>query len=252
LRGYAICAEQRSGSSYLCQVLASTGVLGRPLEYFNGPGTAAFQPGYPQGAEDQLREIIGQGATGNGVYGVKLFSADFDRLAAIRWTERLPNLHFVWLNRGDLLGQAISVTRAEQTNQYSSDVGAMAEPYYDPAHITRSLHRLAWAQARWAAFFARCGLAPLLLDYEDVVSDQQATADRVARLVGLDGPVTVDPDQVYARVQRDTVSETWRARFVAEALDPCFLDKPLPPSKAARIFRAIERKLLRGQRRPRA
>ena len=33
--GYAICTIGRSGSSYLCQLLESTGVLGLPREYFN-------------------------------------------------------------------------------------------------------------------------------------------------------------------------------------------------------------------------
>ncbi|MGP8122502.1 MAG: Stf0 family sulfotransferase [Xanthobacteraceae bacterium] len=36
-RGYAICTMPRSGSNFLCQLLASSGCLGRPLEYFNGP-----------------------------------------------------------------------------------------------------------------------------------------------------------------------------------------------------------------------
>jgi LPS sulfotransferase NodH len=86
LRGYAICTEQRSGSSYLCQILASTGKLGRPAEHFNGPGMATFQPGYPQDPEGQLGEIRRQGATDNGIYGLKLFSSDFDRLPSSNWT----------------------------------------------------------------------------------------------------------------------------------------------------------------------
>jgi hypothetical protein len=37
-RGYMICATSRTGSNYLCQLLASTQVLGNPLEYFNTNG----------------------------------------------------------------------------------------------------------------------------------------------------------------------------------------------------------------------
>lgn len=246
LRGYAICAEQRTGSSYLCQVLASTGVLGRPLEYFNGPGMATFQPGYPQNAEDQLREVVRQGATDNGVYGVKLFSANFDEVARSGWTRRLPSLRFIWLTRRDLLGQAISVTRLAQTNQYSADAKAVGEAFYDPRHIAREIHMLAWGQARWAAFFARCGIAPLRLEYEDIADHPQETADKVARLVGLDGKAEVDPGQVYTRVQRDSVSEEWRARFLAEANDPSFLDRPLPRSFSSRVISLIKKGVKRG------
>jgi LPS sulfotransferase NodH len=41
-RGYAICTSGRSGSNVLCQYLASTGLLGKPLEYIGGK--VAFQP----------------------------------------------------------------------------------------------------------------------------------------------------------------------------------------------------------------
>lgn len=37
-RGFAICTAPRSGSNFLSQLVASTGQLGRPREYFNGPG----------------------------------------------------------------------------------------------------------------------------------------------------------------------------------------------------------------------
>ena len=48
VRGYAICTAPRSGSNFLCQLLAGTGLLGRPLEYFNGPGRRYFDdPSYP-------------------------------------------------------------------------------------------------------------------------------------------------------------------------------------------------------------
>ncbi len=35
LAGYAICTEPRSGSSFLKELLASTGLLRRPEEFFN-------------------------------------------------------------------------------------------------------------------------------------------------------------------------------------------------------------------------
>lgn len=240
LRGYAICTEQRSGSSYLCQILASTGVLGRPLEYFNGVGMAAFQPDYPQAGEDQLGEIVRQGATANGVYALKMFSEDFDRRAPRDWARRLPNLHFVHLTRRDLLGQAISATRLAQTNQYFSGASADGEAFYDSRRIAREIRRLAWGQARWSAFFARCGLAPLHLDYEDIVLQPQEAAGKVARLVGLEDPARVDLQQVQTRPQRDAVSDEWRRRFVGEAGDPIFLDKPLPPSFLERASGILE------------
>jgi hypothetical protein len=54
-RGYAICTSGRSGSNLLGQYLSSTGMLGNPLEYFNGAGRRMLgQPDYP---DDPSRQI---------------------------------------------------------------------------------------------------------------------------------------------------------------------------------------------------
>src|ERR1700687_5667641 len=100
-RGYAICTSGRSGSNLLCQYLSSTGMLGNPLEYFNGAGRRMLgQPDYPDDPARQIDWILTAGATPNGIYGVKIFPAQFDQVEkAIRWTEMLPNLAFVLLRR---------------------------------------------------------------------------------------------------------------------------------------------------------
>src|SRR5580704_1364518 len=43
---YIVCSTQRSGSTYLCDLLASTGVTGRPLEYFEAR-TETGSPPHP-------------------------------------------------------------------------------------------------------------------------------------------------------------------------------------------------------------
>src|SRR5262245_15212814 len=132
LRGYAICTQPRSGSNLLCQYLASTGRLGYPLEYFNTPGRRALGiPDYPEEPVRQIEYILHHGATPNGVYGVKLFSFQHDLIApTVRWTEALPRLRFVYLDRKDLLGQAISWTRGIQSNQYRATQPVLAPVSY--------------------------------------------------------------------------------------------------------------------------
>lgn len=115
-RGYAVCGSGRSGSNLLCQYLSSTGLLGHPLEYFNGPGRRRLgYPAFPDAPEKQIDCILTIGATANGIYGVKVFPNHLDLIAkSVRWTQLLPNLAFVLLKRRDLLGQAISSLRAAQ------------------------------------------------------------------------------------------------------------------------------------------
>jgi LPS sulfotransferase NodH len=102
-RGYLVCSTQRSGSTYLCQLLDSTGTLGHPLEFFEAraetglpPHPGYFLAGLPRtgaGIRDDLRPTEGPGysdlttvdgweahltrtfalgTTPNGVFGAKL------------------------------------------------------------------------------------------------------------------------------------------------------------------------------------
>jgi trehalose 2-sulfotransferase len=102
-RAYIVCSTQRSGSTYLCQLLASTGVAGNPQEYFEArpetgspprpgyflaglPRTGAGirddvrptpAPGYSDlrsvdGWEAHLERTFQLGTTDNGVFAAKL------------------------------------------------------------------------------------------------------------------------------------------------------------------------------------
>jgi LPS sulfotransferase NodH len=220
-RGYAICTTPRSGSNFLSQLLTSTGVLGRPLEYFNGPARRVLDhPDFPDDPEAQLAAIPRLGATPNGIYGLKLFMSQFDQVAQTRWPCRLPGLSFVYLERRDVLGQAISWARAEQTGQYRSTSSVMAQPTYDPALIRARLSMLLVEQARWRDYFAVNAVTPLCLLYEDVARAPAPAVEAVSRLMGLTDPPRIDPERIDLAIQRDALNDDWRARFVAEHADP--------------------------------
>jgi len=217
-RGYAICTVPRSGSNWVCRLLASTGVLGKPLEYFFGHGLRLFtDPAYPDDPTEQLTRVLTAGATANGVYGVKVFPWQLDLVSPhVRWTDALPNLRFVHLARRDLLGQAMSVHRAEQTQQWRSTLPAQGEAAYDGDAILSHLRRLVREQGRWASYFARTGIEPVRLIYEELVDRPQAAVDAVAELMHVEAPTVGDADRLGMAIQRDSVTEEWRARFRAE------------------------------------
>jgi LPS sulfotransferase NodH len=222
MRGYAICTEPRSGSTLLCRLLESTGVLGRPMEFFN-PESVKDTWGiadYPLDAEGQIGVIPRLGATPNGVYGVKVFSRDAEAHVATRWMQRLPGLSLIYLERVDMLGQAISHVRAAQTRQWAAVQPEQAQPYYDRAQIMDRLTRLGAANARWRLFFARNGLRVLTLFYEQITQTPQGAVDAVALAIGVDGPVPIDPNRFpRLTIQRDALNEEWRGRFVSESRD---------------------------------
>jgi LPS sulfotransferase NodH len=241
-RGYAICTQPRSGSNLLCQVLSSTDQLGYPLEYFNGPGRRALGlPDFPDAPELQIEAILRLGATPNGVYALKLFASQFTAVSRrLRWMDLLPNLHFVYLSRDDLLGQAVSWARALQTERYRSTQPAKQAAVYDAVLIRSQLMTIARERAQWEAFFARTGIEPLRIVYERFLEDRSSFVDLIANLVDVENPV-IDQRKVDVAVQRDAVTEEWKQRFRAEDGDPNMLDDLCRNSKWTLIRRLRSR-----------
>jgi LPS sulfotransferase NodH len=150
VRGYVVCATQRSGSTLLCELLKGTGVAGRPEEYFEAqsdtgapphPGrvlegaprtgagirddpTPPVAPAYSslRGIEDyreHLERTWAAGSTDNGVFGAKLM---FNQLPELRvLAGALPE--YSGLDEGELLGALfgdptyIWVTRRDKVSQ---------------------------------------------------------------------------------------------------------------------------------------
>jgi len=226
IRGYTICTIPRTGSNFLCELLSSTGVLGKPREYFNGPGRRVHDdPTYPDDPAEQFRRILTMGSTPNGVYGLKVFPDQHDVFArACAWTKLLPGLSFISLERRDTLGQALSWARVVQTGQYRSTVPLSSPEVYEPGLIHALLEKAIKDRARWSLFFARTGIQPLAVFYEDVAANPQTEVDRIAAFIGGCGPAIVRPKLIEVKVQRDTLMEEWRNRFQAEYGNPDVLD----------------------------
>jgi trehalose 2-sulfotransferase len=216
--GYMICATPRSGSNYLCQLLASTGQLGNPLEYFNTSGRRKHtHPKYPKDPRAQVEIIRSMGATPNGIYAVKVLPLQYRRARnRLDLFHALPNLKFVRLRRRDLLGQAISLSRVQQTGQVMSFHRARRQPTYDVQDIRTCIGAVQAMESSWDQVMRDLGLQPLIFDYEDVMRDPQTAIDRVAALMGLATPPPVNPALVHITVQRDQESHVWRQRFLAD------------------------------------
>lgn len=219
-RGYIICANPRSGSSYLDELLSSTGVLGKPLEYFNYKTRKKFDPAYPEDPKLQLDVIRTKGATPNGIYGLKLLPGHLQIVdGRVDPFRDLPNYQLIRLRRGDLLGQAISLARAEQTGKFGSR-RAPAEPRgYDCAHIRACLRTLIDYDTLWEEIIGRLGVQPLELEYDALVQDPQTIVDQVASFLGVRERARIRWGKVRSIIQRDETSAEWRHRFLADTGD---------------------------------
>ena len=66
---------------------------------------------------------------------------------------------------------------------------------------------------------ARLAAQPLVVAYEEILSDAQHVVDRIATHMGVAMPVPIDRTLITLSVQRDEQSVEWRERFLAEAGD---------------------------------
>ena len=216
-KSYVVCSNPRSGSTYLVLLLASTGVLGFPWEWLRGDGGLAHHDfeTYTTDAQEQVEAVLREGQTPNGICSLKMFPEHFDTRTESNWAKRLPALHYVYLTREDILGQAISLAIARQTHSYASWTARYHDPIYSTEQIRRCLNFLATGEARWRMFFAMNGISPLKLVYEKMVQVPQETVNAVAELVGLTS-TPIDWRNLNVTVQRDGVNSEWRERFMAE------------------------------------
>jgi LPS sulfotransferase NodH len=223
-KSYAVCANPRSGSTYFTILLKSTNVLGKPYEWLRADGGKAHQDyiNYPTDPQEQLELLLRDGCTPNGILALKMFPEHFDRRIESYWAKKLPSLQYVYLIRQDLLGQAISLSIARQTDSYAHWAPERREPIYNSNHIRNCMDFIATGDARWRLFFASNGIKPLFITYEDLTKAPQEIVNHVAALMGVES-APIDWSEFNTTVQRNERNAQWRARFIQEEGDLAIL-----------------------------
>lgn len=82
------------------------------------------------------------------------------------------------------------------------------------ASTREALHEIELHDRLWADFFARAGIVPLHVTYEDMEADPAAGMRRLLGELGL--PVAASVPRVSLRRQRGAYSATLRERFLGD------------------------------------
>lgn len=217
---YIICSTQRSGSSMLCQLLRQTGLLGKPgetivLSKLNKAANECESDDIAAVASSILSEL----ATTNGITGAKLHYHQFSELVHDgRLSGYFAQTKWLLMNRRDIVAQAVSLSKAWQTRQFSSKhESTVSSPSYKYESIARAGQMLAEEKASWEWFFARCRISPLRLFHEDVIEDENREVGRVFRFFGLESQKSVSLDRISYQKQGDTQNVEWISRFNRES-----------------------------------
>jgi LPS sulfotransferase NodH len=187
-----------------------------------------------------------EGTSANGLFSVKLMWGHVEHLRervrgldAYRTLDTadllpavFPEPAYVWLSRRDTLAQAVSHARALTSGTWA--VGAderhdatpeatAAATAFDPDLVRRLHSEVLEQEAAWQRLFARRGIKPLRLWYEDLVADFDGCLRRVLAHAGLDWHATTDVP--HPRVSRQSAADgdAWlplARRLLGEAPTP--------------------------------
>jgi LPS sulfotransferase NodH len=246
LASYVLCGTPRSGSTLLCEMLAATGVAGRPNSYFRQEDMEAWADAWgvprPQGIEgpgfdrDYLAALRREGSAGTGVFDLRLMWAsvadagrrlsralDADRDLAASLEAAFGPVLYVHVSRTDKVAQAVSRVRAEQSGLWHRaadgsvlEGAAVPAPVsYDETRIAELVAELEADEAAWHAFFVGRGIRPLQLVYEKVATDPQAAVASILAALGLDPAAMTAAPVTTARLS-DEESRRWIERFRQE------------------------------------
>lgn len=235
-RSYVICSTPRTGSTLLCDMLEGTQLAGAPNEYF----TPSEEPRFCEqwgvsGFKDYFDRVIAETTSPNGVFGFKIMMGNFhefiEKLRGIVATEYqtlqdsellrhfFPDLRYIWMTRHNKVRQAVSFSRAIQTEVWAQPKRGLIPPRQEPRYRFRGIdvlmQRVMIFEAKWQEYFAHNDIMPLIVSYEDFINFRQETVEQILRFIGVEAREDVILYE-NLRKQADQLSEIWVERFIRE------------------------------------
>jgi trehalose 2-sulfotransferase len=233
----------------LCSILRSTGVAGRPGEYFFCKRDETWEERWGSPSRVAYVERVFQRyTTPNGVFGFVLMWAYFDRV--IQMLQEIPeNEHlngtqllaavfnqpkYIWMRRRDRVQQAVSWAMASQTKVWAKKMGETpqprAEPQFDFDLIDERYNGITADELSWENYFRKNQIDPLILFYEDVIASNRDAAARVLEFLGVSFPSDLEMATPTVEKQATSISEQWAASYLK-----------LKRSRIAKLSRALRR-----------
>lgn len=245
---YIICGTPRTGSTLLCDLLASTKRTGAPHSFYRRQDIAAWAEewGLPdRGTMSELdfnvaylNAATAAGKGGTGIFGLRLMRENLDELSAIldrihpglpsdkaRFERAFGRVLYMHLSREDKLAQAVSLIKAEQTGLWHvapdgteiERVGPPGEPHYDFQRIKDEVGELEAYDTAWNMWFARQEITPLRIGYERLASNPAAILISICEALGVQPPSVDDIRPGVAKLS-DATSFEWMRRYRLDAV----------------------------------
>lgn len=221
---YIVCSAPRSGSNFYSSLLTATELAGRPEEHFDPwqPGqTPAESPNGLLYGADYVEGLVRRGTTENGVFGTK---AQFNEITSYVGLARLAGLFpvepkYLFLERRDVIGQAVSLAIARQTGQFFWNDPPQRHPTYNPDQIRCCLEEICNQNRGWRTHFWEHGIEPFHVLYEDLVSKTSAVILDTLQFLDVTVPKGFSTPRSTLKKMATSLNREWAEKFVK---DTCF------------------------------
>ncbi len=239
VRSCVICATQRSGSTLLGRGLGLTGLVGEPEEYLNPVLRPQLteQWGCASDLDSYIAAVHAHTTTPDGLFAVKVHWSTLVGLrteagagtddpfryeTASAFVEQLfPRPTFIRIIRLDLDAQAVSLLRAVDSGVWElrtdSPPPEDLRPKYNYARLDHYRRQMELGELCWERLIRSRGVDPLVVTYEELLSDYAGTIAALARQIVPGAEVVVQ--QPYNVQQRDEWSLEFVERFRRERED---------------------------------
>ena len=220
---YMIATMPRSGSTHFCIECWKSGSLGAPLEYPNLPMVKSLMKRFKctEDIDEYWNKVKSVRTSPNGVFGYKMFMANYLVFGRTHPTllQQISPDRVIYLTRKDLLGQAISYSKAIKSNAWFSGVSNSQTVEYDTAHIDQCKGMLISQQNFWEDLFKLTNAQVLRINYEELLEFPAETVATVAEFVGTKISFDSQLQIPNTKVQRDQVTSDWRKRYLNDTLN---------------------------------
>jgi LPS sulfotransferase NodH len=246
LDGYIICGTPRTGSTLLCNLLASTKTTGNPDSFYGHKFISWWAEEWRLPSRDTMSErdfniaylnaavVAGKGRTE--IFGLRLMRENLDELSAIldqvfpqlpsdraRLERAFGSILYVHLSREDKIAQAISLVKAEQTGLWhvapdGTEIERLSPPeesQYDFERINREVLKLESYDTAWNSWFDAQGIEPLRISYETFSANPAAALVGICKALGVQAPHARDVSPGVAKLADET-SLDWMRRYTSD------------------------------------
>lgn len=224
-KNYMVCSTVRSGSTLLCKTLEQLEGGGQPQEHFHRHTIQRLKLDHnPDAFLRYCQTIFEDSLAEHRVFGIKMHWWQlFDCLRLARQSPRFepqsdldilnslfPDLRFIYLQRRDVIAQAVSAAIATQTGRWEKlkpSSGKSTKPAQEKPLKFQPWRIYEWHQAlkshhqSWQDFFADHHLAHHNIIYEDLVDAFIPQMARAMDYIGIDETGQLDQLEIPTRRQ---------------------------------------------------